>query len=817
MLTGKDYVNKIRVDIEESSRTRLGKDSVNMLNTVSESIFSRIAHFILELLQNAEDAKPDSGSAEGEIEFAISPHRIKVTHNGAPFMEANVDAICGVRSTKKPESGTLGYLGIGFKSVFKITDRPEVHSGHFHFKFDKTAYETPETTPWQIMPIWIDAPSEPVDPKLTTFILPFRNDDFYQQTLAELKKLDVHVFMFLKWLRRLRVVDELGNQAVTIENLGVTDSILQLKKNNAHHKFVMFRRPALVPKHFANDPVIVFYKRQNVTQREVVIAFAVDDAGNLKTIEEASALGSVSSFLPLAEERSGAKFLIQADFLVQPGREAIQYELEWNRWLVKEAVELAKTAIESFKANPRWGRQFLQLFKFESHVGQPAFDRLFGPFLETPLLNHLQTGTVVATVSGNYVQPELIVSLEDGLQDLLTDADLPQLFPGEANLCLVDPTIEMKSLPNEVVQCFKRADLGLVARNKRLLESKVTREDNASWFAKLYLAMARTNHDFRKTQGRGKGGKIVWYDAPILVLTDRDDIISAMEAYLREIPQDVLELREKYQEVDSLLGTYKLINQSLDTEELNQFFKERTHVQPIDYDRVCRKVFFQKISVEASVPSKDELIAYTRLLQKGPSFRAPIWVVTQLGDFKPSNQVFMGTAYSPAEDWEKNAQYSPQIDFLNSEYLQGVPAEELSGWKDFFEKVGVKQSGETNHVEMFAMVFVEEKLKNELSGFIAKNRQHVGYDREARRRTDDVLVKIEIKGQKQEQPVRLVGKEPVAAKAAKSNSQPFWVCVVSGIPETPQLWVVEQPLDAGNYDTLTIDIAQWRNYGRRVP
>jgi HSP90 family molecular chaperone len=79
MLTVKDYVNKFRVDIEESSRTRLGKDSVNMLNTVSESIFSRSAHFILELLQNAEDAKPDSGSAEGEIEFVISPHRIRVT------------------------------------------------------------------------------------------------------------------------------------------------------------------------------------------------------------------------------------------------------------------------------------------------------------------------------------------------------------------------------------------------------------------------------------------------------------------------------------------------------------------------------------------------------------------------------------------------------------------------------------------------------------------------------------------------------------------------------------------------------------------
>lgn len=183
----KAYIDGIRKDIEASSRTRLGKDSVNMLNTVSESIFSRSAHFILELLQNAEDAGPKADRPSGEIEFAISKDRIRISHNGAPFAEPNVDAICGVRSTKKPEEGTLGFLGIGFKSVFKITDCPEIHSGEFHFKFDKTAHGDPANVPWQIMPIWADVPPEPIDRNLTTFILPFRSTEFYEQTRGELK------------------------------------------------------------------------------------------------------------------------------------------------------------------------------------------------------------------------------------------------------------------------------------------------------------------------------------------------------------------------------------------------------------------------------------------------------------------------------------------------------------------------------------------------------------------------------------------------------------------------------------------------------
>lgn len=61
-------------------------------------------------------------------------------HNASPFKESDVKALCGIRSSKKPEKGTLGYLGIGFKSTFKVTDCPEIYSNEFQFKFDRNAY-----------------------------------------------------------------------------------------------------------------------------------------------------------------------------------------------------------------------------------------------------------------------------------------------------------------------------------------------------------------------------------------------------------------------------------------------------------------------------------------------------------------------------------------------------------------------------------------------------------------------------------------------------------------------------------------------------
>lgn len=311
------FVEKIFRDIEASRNARLWDDAINMLRTVSESVFARSAHFILELLQNAEDSGRDLHRV-GEIEFSISPSRVRVSHNGSPFTKENVDAICGVCSFKKPEEGTLGFLGIGFKSVFRITEAPQIHSGDFHFKFDKSCHANPADVLWEIMPLWVEHPSEHVRHDLTTFILPFRGADSYEQTLRELKKLDVHVFLFLKWLKRLRIVDESSGTTSVIDIRGEKNGILSVTKDGTTSRFVTFRRSAGVPVKVANDPSLEFYRRQKVKRREVVIAFAVDEDRNLKQIDEAGALGSVASFLPLMEEKSGAKFLLQADFWCSP-------------------------------------------------------------------------------------------------------------------------------------------------------------------------------------------------------------------------------------------------------------------------------------------------------------------------------------------------------------------------------------------------------------------------------------------------------------------------------------------------------------------
>jgi hypothetical protein len=137
----------------------------------------------------------------------------------------------------------------------------------------------------------------------------------------------------------------------------------------------------------------------------------------------------VYSFLPLGEERTGAKFLIQADFLVQPGREAINYEAKWNHWLVGEIAKLCMgKAIPSFKKHDQWRNQFLPLFQFTRLAGQLSFDRLFGPKLVDPVEQFLKEDTCVLAADGEWIKASEAVLPDEKASTLISEEDLAMLF-----------------------------------------------------------------------------------------------------------------------------------------------------------------------------------------------------------------------------------------------------------------------------------------------------------------------------------------------------------------------------------------------------
>ena len=144
-------LNQHQMRIANKQKEREGRG----LQRLSRELYSKDTHFVLELIQNADDNGYSLEEDQGvpTLKFVLHKDCIAVLNNEIGFSEENIRAICDVgRSTKdSSRSGYIGQKGIGFKSVFRITHKPEIHSNGFHIQFDTTSGSI-----GYILPVWID-------------------------------------------------------------------------------------------------------------------------------------------------------------------------------------------------------------------------------------------------------------------------------------------------------------------------------------------------------------------------------------------------------------------------------------------------------------------------------------------------------------------------------------------------------------------------------------------------------------------------------------------------------------------------------------
>ena len=116
-----------RLDWIKASRKNKFDDGIKRL---LKDLYPDNAHFIYELLQNAEDAQAT------EVRFILKEDGVEFEHNGDRlFSIEDVKAITSIGvSAKKDDPTNIGKFGVGFKAVFAYTETPEVASGEFHFR-----------------------------------------------------------------------------------------------------------------------------------------------------------------------------------------------------------------------------------------------------------------------------------------------------------------------------------------------------------------------------------------------------------------------------------------------------------------------------------------------------------------------------------------------------------------------------------------------------------------------------------------------------------------------------------------------------------
>ena len=143
----KAYIQRLADRYAERKKTdpEWYRSFIELIGIISKEIYSQNAHFVYELIQNAEDNDYPPDRPDRILEFILERGRIVVRNNEVGFTAANAEALCSVaRSTKVNK--TLGYIGekgIGFKSVFKVSPGPQVHSKRVPLRLRRPGEDRP--------------------------------------------------------------------------------------------------------------------------------------------------------------------------------------------------------------------------------------------------------------------------------------------------------------------------------------------------------------------------------------------------------------------------------------------------------------------------------------------------------------------------------------------------------------------------------------------------------------------------------------------------------------------------------------------------
>lgn len=345
------------------------------------------AHFIFEILQNAEDAlkRRNSWNGSREVLFELNPTSLRIVHYGNPFTLTDVKGVCGVGETTK-DLTDIGRFGIGFKSVYSITERPEVHSGDEHFAIESFVFPT-EVTPTQ----------RTTDQ--TEFVLPLRAGDaeLRPSVSDSLSRLGARTLLFL------RQIEEIAWSV----NGGASGLYL---KENAEDVGDGCRRVTLVGER-KGEPVVeetwLVFSRETQTDADtqagfVEIAFLLQEDKDRKrwSIQCVDA-SPLNAFFPTVVT-THLGFLVQGPYRTTPSRDNVPPRDVWNVKLVQETATLLLDALWALKSQNLLDVAALQSLPIErtkypeGSMFAPLFDTIRTALSSEPLLPRAGGGWTAA-------------------------------------------------------------------------------------------------------------------------------------------------------------------------------------------------------------------------------------------------------------------------------------------------------------------------------------------------------------------------------------------------------------------------------------
>lgn len=334
-----EYFKNLIKDREENARV-IEKSSMEGVKGSVVEKYSDQAHFIYELLQNANDVKAT------KVQFQLTNGGLYFSHNGTvhftvtnPEKEredkqnnklGHINSITSIGQSNKTTESTIGKFGVGFKAVFQYTDTPHIYDSNFKFKIERF-----------IVPQLLENDLKERDNN-TVFYFPFDKKEMpaekaFDDIIGKLKSLS-YPTLFLSYLNEIQWRSEIesGNYTKHISSVDQWNGILY-SKVELYHQIGLGQ---------TSEKLLLFSRNIEESSLTYSVGFFLDENGQLHSKQL-----DAFCFFP-TKEHTGLNFIIHAPFLLTDSRERIKNKQSnnWNENLIANIAKLSADSLLVLKA-----------------------------------------------------------------------------------------------------------------------------------------------------------------------------------------------------------------------------------------------------------------------------------------------------------------------------------------------------------------------------------------------------------------------------------------------------------------------------------
>ena len=400
-------IERVRRDREDLARVL--KKHAGIRRIVAD-LYPDTAHFIYELLQNAEDTRATEAS------YLLSREALVFEHNGRPFDEPNILGITDIGDgTKADDEDQIGRFGIGFKAVFAYTETPRIWSPTYAFEISE-----------MVLPS--ELPSDPTLGDRTRFQFPFNSgkkprSHAFSEVRDGLEEISDSTLLFLSHIEEIQWRIDGGREG-RLRRIAHSDHHIEILREidgspTESSHFLCFTEPV-----------------DGLQRQYTAVAFELQPVAGDDSLDARASFakqfrivpadrGSVAVYFTAAKESSNLRFHLHAPFVPELSRSSIK-DTPANEPLFRQLADLAARSLSAIRDLGLLDREFLAVLP----NSQDEIPAQYTPIRAT-IVAAMNERPLTPIHAGGHAPARQLLQAEAGLKNLLDRRDTCFLINGD--------------------------------------------------------------------------------------------------------------------------------------------------------------------------------------------------------------------------------------------------------------------------------------------------------------------------------------------------------------------------------------------------